>query len=249
MEAKKIELIDTHFHLDLFPDPAKVARQIEAQKIHTIAVTNAPSVFTYTFTLAAQFKYIYAAIGLHPELAVQRERELVQMWEWLDKTRYVGEIGLDYVTTDETNRQIQRRVFSKILERSATGNKILTIHSRRSAKDVISTIGDHYPGKIILHWFSDSFQEMERAAGFGFFFSVNSAMARSKKGRDIVARIPIERLLTETDAPFIQLGNRLGFSSNMEDTIRAIAEIRGLEVAVLQKQIRTTFLNLHGDRS
>lgn len=74
------------------------------------------------------------------------------------------------------------------------------MHSRRAAKDVIEVIGESFRGRVILHWYQDSFRELERALERGFYFSVNEAMLfRSERSRGVVARIPYDRLLTETD--------------------------------------------------
>ena len=73
-----------------------------------------------------------AAIGLHPELVVSHAHELPDLLRMIDQTRYVGEVGLDYVTPDVTLRRKQRRVFEAILKRSAElGDRVLTVHSRR----------------------------------------------------------------------------------------------------------------------
>jgi TatD DNase family protein len=79
----------------------------------------------------------------------------------------------------------------------------LTVHSRRAEKEVIDTIGSNYPCKTILHWYSGSIKELERAIDFGFYFSVNMAMLKSENGKKIIQVIPDDKILTETDAPFI----------------------------------------------
>ena len=108
-------LVDTHFHLDLFPDAAAVADRCEARQIYTIAVTNAPCVFEKTERMTRGRKYLRAALGLHPELAVERRGELPMFRMLLPRTRYVGEIGLDYCTPSASDRRIQRSVFEEIL--------------------------------------------------------------------------------------------------------------------------------------
>lgn len=234
--------VDTHFHIDLFEIALGLAHEIETKEIHTIAVTNTPSVFHHTHALGERHPHILPAIGLHPELAYERERELPQMWKWLEKTRFVGEIGLDYVTKDEQNRLIQRKVFGQILEHSAEyGDKVLTVHSRKSTKDVITAIGANFPGRIILHWFSGSISELERAIENGYYFSVNSAMVSSKRGRDLVSRIPRHRLLTETDGPFVKISGVPATPLRLPIIIEAISEIWNLPVANTQETIFSNF--------
>lgn len=237
--------VDTHFHIDLFETAPSLAHEIETQEIHTIAVTNTPSVYHYTHALGQRYPHILPAIGLHPELAYERERELPQMWEWLEKTRFVGEVGLDYVTRDEQNRLTQRRVFGQILERSARyGDKIITVHSRKSAKDVIAAIGANFPGRVILHWFSGSIRELEQAIENGYYFSVNSAMVSSKKGRDVVTRIPRHRLLTETDGPFVKISGSPATPLRLPMIIESISEVWNLPVADARETIFNNFREL-----
>ncbi|MDP1728434.1 MAG: Qat anti-phage system TatD family nuclease QatD [Bacteroidota bacterium] len=196
-------LHDTHFHLDLFPNPEEMVSIIEKAKIYTIAVTNSPSVFFYTKRITSASKYIKPALGLHPELASQRKKEIKQFLELIDETRYIGEIGLDNLNKTSDDYLIQKQIFETILRACADKrNKILTIHSRKASKDVISMIGNNYPGKVILHWYSGGAKELEKAIKNGYYFSINYSMTISESGKKIIEQIPIERILIETDGPF-----------------------------------------------
>lgn len=200
-------LVDAHCHLDLFPDPVALARRINERRIHTIAVTNAPSVFSHTERLAAGSAYLHAAVGLHPELVATHAHELERIRPALERTRYVGEVGLDYTTNDLALRARQREVFTKILGYCAElGDKTITVHSRRAVADTIDTIGERFPGRVILHWFTGTRKELERALRFGLYLSVNAAMVQTQKGRDLIAAMPRERVLTESDGPFVRVG-------------------------------------------
>ncbi len=199
-------LVDTHCHLDLYPNYAEVIAAVERDEIYTVAVTNTPSVFRACQRLTQSTRFIRTAVGLHPELVMQRFHELPLLMELLVETRYVGEIGLDFVTRDEADRTRQRHVFYAILDQCASlGGKILTIHSRRAATEVVDMIGNDYPGKVILHWFSGSIGELRTAITNGYYFSVNPAMIKSSKGRALITEIPQDRLLTETDGPFVEV--------------------------------------------
>lgn len=68
------------------------------------------------------------------------------------------------------------------------------------------TIADRFPGKVILHWFTGTRREVERAARLGLYFSVNPAMVTSQKGRELVDAMPRDRVLTESDGPFVKMG-------------------------------------------
>lgn len=217
--------IDTHFHLDIAKNPEKLIREIEEKQVYTIAVTNTPAAFPFTFNFCRDKKYIRPGIGLHPQLARERQQELSQFDEALKNTKYVGEIGLDYSGNDKLSEEIQRNVFKKILEKCASHkDKILSIHSRRSAGDIISMIGNDYPGKIILHWYSGNLKLLEKAVKYGFFFSVNYAMSISKNGKSIIQAIPLERLLTESDGPFVKIKGKPCNPMDISYLIENIAE-------------------------
>jgi TatD DNase family protein len=205
--AVRSALVDTHCHVDLYPDPAAVVREIERQCVYTIAVTNTPSVFLRLCEIVGEARHVRPALGLHPELAAERHRELPQFEALLPRTRYVGEVGLDYQTTVETDRATQRRVLAFIIEQcDAAGGKVVTVHSRRAAEDVVDAFGERFHGTYILHWYSGGVRALRRAIGNGAFISVNPAMARSEKGRALIADVPRERVLTETDGPFVTVG-------------------------------------------
>ena len=239
------QYIDSHFHFDLYKDSAQVLAEIEASRVTTLAVTNAPSVFHHTLKIAQSTRYLLPAVGLHPELVATRGRELDAMWPMLEQTRYVGEIGLDYVTTDPANRRAQKDAFSRILERCASyGDKILSVHSRRSAADVISAIGDRFPGRVILHWFSGSRRELERALAFGFYFSVGPAMVRSRNGQVLLAGMPKDRVLTETDGPFVQTDGRPARPTDIAQVVREISGIWGQSAAETKAAISRNFSSL-----
>jgi TatD DNase family protein len=241
-------LIDAHCHIDLFERPAEIVAEAERERVYTIAVTNAPSVFEHTEALARGSRYVRPALGLHPELVSTHAHEAVRFPVYLPRTRYIGEIGLDYVTSDKENRATQRRVLGLILDVCATArSKILTVHSRRAAKDVISAIGEKYPGKVILHWFSGSRKELELAIRAGFCFSVNSAMASSERGRALVEGMPPERVLTETDGPFGQVQNRRASPSDVKSVLPALASIWKMDTEAVRKMVLMNFRQLLDD--
>lgn len=218
-------ILDTHFHLDLSTDPASTVRQIDAARVYTVAVTNAPSVFPATENLVRGSKYVRAALGLHPELAVERAGEFALFRRYLPQTRYVGEVGLDYVTTVERDRKTQRRVFEAVIaECRAARGKVVTIHSRRAAADVIDVVGAGFPGAWILHWYSGSRTVLSRAISMGAYFSVNSAMAESEKSETLVREIPPDRILIESDGPFISIDGRPATPMALSGVVRRLAE-------------------------
>jgi TatD DNase family protein len=238
------EFVDAHCHVDLYgKDEAAVIDEIEHRRVHTIAVTNAPSVFFHTREVARGRKYLHPAVGLHPELVASHGHELERMWPHLAETRFVGEIGLDYVTSDGSLRRRQRDIFSQVLAHCAEyGDKVLTVHSRRSASDVIASVGDSFRGRVILHWFSGTLRELEGAICAGFWFSVNPSMIRSRTGQQIVARLPKQRVLTETDGPFVTVGRRPCRPHHVIEVLQGLSRVWRVS---LEESTRSVLENYH----
>ncbi|MHB8580963.1 MAG: Qat anti-phage system TatD family nuclease QatD [Ignavibacteriaceae bacterium] len=230
--------IDTHFHLDLWSDPGKIIEEIEKSKIYTIAVTNAPSFYTHTYNFVKDKKYIKAALGFHPELVQSRFNEFSIFMELLDSTKYIGEIGIDGNKVNQESKKIQISIFEKIIEACSNySNKVLTIHSRGAQKEVINIIGRNFLNKVILHWYSGSLKELERAIEYGFYFSVNISMTNSYKGKDIISHIPQNRILTESDGPFTKYRNKPCSPLMIFETVRSISIIHNIEYEVCKKMI------------
>lgn len=221
-----MRLIDTHCHVDLYPDYAEVIEETERAQVYTIAVTNTPSVFRHCLALTEGKRYIRTALGLHPQLVQERHHELGLMHELLSETKYIGEVGLDFVTQDDRERALQRRIFAEILDGCAgAGDKVLTVHSRRAAAEVVDMIGDSYSGKVILHWYSGSPKVLEKAIDYGYYISINTSMISSAKGRQLLMVIPRDRLLTESDGPFVKVGGRPARPRDMTSVVEGLAGI------------------------
>jgi TatD DNase family protein len=218
------QFVDVHCHVDLLNSPLKVLHQADRQSIGIVAATNTPSVFEQTAKMAATTRYTHPALGLHPQLVKERTAELKLMWQLFDRTRFIGEIGLDYTDSDPSVRGLQRKVFSSILERcEASGDKILIVHSRRAAADVVSAIGGSFRGIAILHWYSGSKKILEQALQNGLYFAVNLAMFRSKRGNKIIQMLPTDRVLTETDSPFASSGRNPSMPFDVKELVLELA--------------------------
>ena len=193
-------LYDTHFHLDLQKDQFAAINEIEAHRIYTVAVTNLPDLYRRECA-GIDSKFIRIGLGFHPELVHQYKSQIPLMWELLPETRYIGEVGLDYVDTTYKNEQV--KFFAELIERCRNDEKkILTIHSRRAVKEVLSIVGGDFKFKPILHWFTGNLTELKEAIEMGFYFSVNGAMMASKRFLEVLPLIPNNRILLETDGPF-----------------------------------------------
>ena len=239
-------LVDAHCHFDLFQNPQQVIQEAERNRIHSIAVTNTPSVFDPMRRLTNGLRYVRPAVGLHPELAIQRASEIPIFQRKLPETRYVGEVGLDYkVVVKPAERAKQRAIFQSILEHCANaGGRILTIHSRRAEADVVAALREYQPGPFIFHWYSGSLKTLSAAAATGAYFSVNAAMVRSGRSRRLIQEIPLDRMLTESDGPFVQVDGQPARPLSVLKVLTEIASIRGTGPEEVREQVLANLKDL-----
>lgn len=226
-------------------DPEALVKQIETNKCYTIAVTNSPSVFFYSRSLSLGTKYLRAALGFHPELVSERYYELPKYLELINQTRYIGEIGLDKHRKSAANFNKQLDVFTKIISACRScGDKIITIHSRKAEKEVLQIIGSNFPGKIILHWYSGPLKLIETALNNGYYFSFNLKMLKSNNGRKILQKLPIDRLLLESDAPFTLSQNQEYHSLLFQEMVFDLARLKKLSVNDIILSLNKNFKKL-----
>lgn len=241
-------LVDFHCHLDLYPDHAAAVQDAETAGVFTLAVTTTPRAWPRNHELAQRTKHVRAALGLHPQLVAELENE-IELWDQhLAETRYIGEVGLDAGPRFFKSLDAQKRVFQHVLQRCAqVGDKIITVHSIRSAKTVLDLVEAHLPperGKIILHWFTGTKSETKRALELGCYFSVNSAMLQNERHMSMVQLIPVERLLTETDGPFTRVGERCSNPSDISLVVEALGRLYQLPAKQVAKLVRDNLRNL-----
>lgn len=234
--------VDFHCHLDLYPDHEAAIARAEAARIYTLTVTTTPKAWPRNHALTRDTRYVRAALGLHPQLVAERAGELPLWEQHLRETRYVGEVGLDAGPRFYKSLEAQTQVFRRVLERCAeAGGKILTVHSVRSVPTVLDMVERHLPqdrGAVVMHWFTGTRSEARRAAALGCYFSVNAEMVRSDRGRAVVADLPMDRLLTETDGPFTQVSGRPSEPADVRVTVAAIAGVRNVTAEAVAGAVR-----------
>lgn len=245
---KTTKLIDFHCHLDLFPNHLELLRECEQLGIKTLTVTNAPRVWTQNQLFAKDYQHVRVALGLHPQLAHAYANELHLFEKYLPEARYIGEVGLDGGPEYANTLEIQRQVFRTILNLCAQSEgKVLTIHSRRAASEVIELIGHHLPpskGGTVLHWFTGTIKEALIAVEAGCYFSVNIKMLTSPQKIKLIERLPQDRILTESDGPFIKVGKSLMCPKDIGKVIDKLAPLWSTDTNSAALIIRNNLKNL-----
>jgi len=233
--------VDFHCHVDLYEDHAAVIAECDRERVATLAVTTTPKAWPRNRELAARSAHVRIALGLHPQLVADRENELPLFERYLADARYVGEIGLDAGPRFYRSFPAQERVFERVLSACAEqGGKILTVHSIRTTSKVLNHIERLLPqdrGRVILHWFTGTAAEAKRAVALGCYFSINAEMLRSPKHRNLVGSLPLDRLVTETDGPFVERDGRPLRPRDVRHTVGELAMVRNLSLETTEGAI------------
>lgn len=242
MKLDHIEYIDSHCHLDLYKNYHEVIADAKKKNVFIVAMTNLPSVYSQEIKLINDDNVIIA-LGLHPQLIKEHKNQLSLFLDLLPKAKFIGEIGLDYQIAE--GQSDQREVFERIIDESSKyKNKILSIHSRRSSEDVVSMVGANFPGHIILHWYSGSNPTLKKALSNGYFFSINPSMLNSISGKSIIDLLPLDRILTETDAPFVNVNNKVAFPSDVDTVIEYLAKIHDKQKQEIIEIVKANFFKM-----
>ncbi|MBN9607417.1 MAG: TatD family hydrolase [Actinomycetales bacterium] len=220
-------MIDFHCHLDLFAQPASVAEKIQAGNFGALSVTTTPAAWRGTEQLAEGNSKIRTALGLHPQLAQERRGEIELFRALLPETAFVGEVGLDGSPELKSTWDDQVAVFDGVLGHCASeGGRLLSIHSRRAVGPTLAAL-ERSPGagRPILHWFSGSFRELEKAIEFGCWFSIGPGMLSSARGRALALAMPRARLLLETDGPFVLDGGLPAVPWKLDRVVQRLSQL------------------------
>ena len=201
-------MIDAHCHLDMYPDPYGTALLANRSGVLTVSVTQLPSGFEQAYPHVRPLRHIRLAVGLHPLMAIEHGRERELFVACLEKTSYVGEVGLDFSPEGLKTRELQMESFQFVLQHVRQSPKFISLHSRRAERIVLDLLEEAKVSPVVFHWYSGPQVQLERLLRLGHFCSVNPAMLRSEKGRAIIRSLPHDRLLTETDGPYVRIGQR-----------------------------------------
>ncbi|MAZ31535.1 MAG: hydrolase TatD [Thalassospira sp.] len=241
-------MIDFHCHLDLYTNPIALIEECNRQRLYVLAVTTTPRAWRGSLKLVKDSERIRLALGLHPQIAHERLSELPLFEALLSEARYVGEIGLDGRNDLKAHQGAQLQALETILQLcEQVGGRPLSIHSYLAVDEVLDAM-ERWPGcgTPILHWFTGTRRQLDRAIALGCWFSIGPAMLKSKKGRETASLIPKHRVLTETDGPFGKVGGRQLHPWDVQLAEAQLSHTWNMPVAEVNWTIRQNLRTLTG---
>jgi TatD DNase family protein len=198
-------MIDVHSHIDRYKDPNAITAETQREGVYTIAMTNLPSHFLMGLPHVRNYSKVQLALGFHPLAAGDFEQERTLFRKSFHMTPFIGEVGLDFSRMGKVARDVQLANFRLVAETISKAKKVISLHSREAESTVLDILSEFEIPIAIFHWYSGPLRVMDEVVSQGHFFSVNPAMLRSGKGQQIISRIPSDRLLTETDGPYVKI--------------------------------------------
>ena len=230
-------MIDTHAHLDALDDPKSALERARAAGVERILAIGCGAESTRTtLAIAREEPGVSVAAGVHPHQAA--DGELLDAL--LDESIVaVGEIGLDFYR-DYAPRDVQRRVFERQLELAAELGKTVVVHTRAASKETAAALKP-FTGTVVLHCFSaPELLPVALERGYYLSFAGNVTYPKADDLREAARAVPGERLLAETDSPYLAPQPRRGRPNepaNVVHTVAALAEARGEDPADLAARL------------
>jgi len=237
-------VIDFHSHLDLYKDGLALAREVNDRNEFTLVVTTSPRAYAATSRVFSGLQNIKVGLGLHPEVAEAKAKEVDALVGGVAGAPFIGEVGLDGSPRFRSSFALQERIFRAVLaECKRQGGRVISIHSRGAAGRTVELLAQAgLVGLPVLHWFSGAAAVLQAATKLGCWFSVGPAMLAGEKGRGLVAKMPTDRVLPETDGPFTSDGGAPLMPWDAWKVCTVLAEVWSISPAEVEAQLMT---NLH----
>ena len=201
--------IDSHCHLEYMRSPQAVVDEARLHMAGIVTSVADPADADAILDLCHNNKdFLFAALGIHPTRVVQVSDKAIENYESFMRSHAdafvaVGEVGLDYHhVQDEQGREASRVVFERLIEFANELKKPLVIHTRNAMTDTLQLL-ERARVPVMMHFFSGTHEELRTCLECGYFISFTTITCVSKKFRKLAKKTPLEQMLLETDAPWL----------------------------------------------
>lgn len=255
-------LVDSHCHID-FPDYAEgveplLVNMARADVSHALCVSVSLERFPGVLGLAQRYPNLYASVGVHPDHEDAREPDVEELVRLADhpKVIAIGETGLDYYRSPRESVGWQRQRFRTHIRAARAARKPLIIHTRNAAEDTLGIMAEEGAEEAggVMHCFTESLAVAERAMAMGFHISFSGIVTfkNAAELREVARAIPLDRLLVETDAPYLAPVPHRG-KRNEPAFVRHVAEeiarVKGIDSETVAAASRENFFRLFAPAS
>jgi len=253
-------LVDSHCHLN-FPELAgkideALALMRDNRVTHALCVSVTLQDFPQVRALAERFPNIYASVGVHPDypdVPVVTEQELVNLADH-PKIVAIGETGLDYFRI-KNDCEWQRERFRTHIRAARRSRKPLIIHMREAAVDTLRIMREERAGEVggVMHCFTESWEVAQGAMDLGFYISFSGIVTfkNARALKEVAQRVPLERMLIETDAPYlapVPFRGRTNEPGLVKYVAEEIARLRNISLEQVAATTTSNFFKLFNTR-
>jgi len=251
-------IFDTHAHYDdeaFNEDREKLIDEISRSEIRKIVNVGANLVTSQnSVDLSEKYDFFYAAVGVHPDDAAEVTEEGIERLRELAKGKKVvavGEIGLDYYWNKE-NSDLQKMAFKRQIELARELSLPIIVHSRDAAADTMEILHETDAGKLggVIHCFSYSPEIALESVKMGFYIGIGGVVTfkNAKKIKESVEAIPLEKIVLETDCPYLApdpFRGKRNSSLYLEYVVKEIARLKGIDENTVMEQTFKNALNMY----
>ncbi|MCY6959202.1 TatD family hydrolase [Clostridium brassicae] len=192
--------------------------------------------------LAEKYDIFYAAVGIHPENAYEFTDEVIdeiKKFAKEDKVKAIGEIGLDYYWEENPPKDVQKKAFRKQMEIAKELNLPVIIHDREAHKDTLEIMKEFPEVKGVVHCFSGSVEFARECLRLGYYIGFTGVVTfkNARKILEVAGEVPLDRILVETDCPYmapVPYRGKRNRSEYIEYIIEKIAEIKQISIEDIQ---------------
>ncbi len=244
-------IFDTHAHYDdeaFAPDRDELLAALPERGVCGVitAAVDAASAHA-AIALAEQYPYVWAAVGIHPETAAAAtEADLAAIRALTDHPRVVavGGVGLDYHWEGACPREVQEVWFRRQLELAVERDLPVVVHDRDAHADTLALLGAVRP-RGVIHCFSGSVQTMREAVALGLYIGLGGVVTfkNARRAVEVATAVPLDRLLLETDAPYMAPEPFRGHRCDSAHIVRAAERIAALRGMTAQEVLDITAAN------
>lgn len=240
-------LVNAHDHLSHYKEnTAKALDMINNLQIITLANGQTVEEYASIQAVAEKCPYIKKGFGIHP-WSVDEQTSLENLEPYLADADFFGEIGLDYFW--EKRSQFygrQREVFGFFLEQAEKYHKLVNIHTKGAEREILSYLRSHQLEATIIHWYSGPLDLVNDYLDLGIYFTISVDAGVSALTKELIRRLPMDRILTETDGPDSSewLGLGYGFPDRLLAIIDQIAKVKGISGREVEERVYANYLRL-----
>ena len=250
---------DTHAHLNAIQYEEDIVEVIERAKsenvTHIVVVGFDKDTIKKAMELTDQYDMIYAAVGWHPVDAIDMTDDDLKWIKELashPKVVAIGEMGLDYYW-DKSPRDIQKEVFRKQIQLAREVQLPIIIHNREATEDVIKILQEENASEVggVMHCFTGSLEVAKQCMDMNFYISFGGPVTfkNAKKPKEVAVEIPMDRLLIETDCPYLTphpFRGKRNEPSYVKYVAEQIATLKELSVEEIARKTSDNAMRLFG---